>query len=78
MYVILFSTPLITAKNLALRYAPNPGYVIALLLTAPLFVFVINKYKKIIDDISVKEGFLMLFFLASLMILVAGNFGVSD
>ncbi len=78
LYVILFSTPLITAKNLALRSAPNPGYVIALLLTAPLFVFAINKYKKVVDNLSVKEGFLMLFFLSALMIVVAGNFGVSD
>ena len=77
-YVISFSAALITAKNLALRIAPNPGYVIALLLTAPIFVFGLNKYNKIPDDISVKEGFLMIAFLAALMILVTGNFGVSD
>ena len=42
-YVVSFSAALITAKNLALRTAPNPGYVIALLLTSPLFVFGLNK-----------------------------------
>ncbi len=77
-YIISFSTALITAKNLALRMAPNPGYVTALLLTAPIFVFGINKYNKIPDNVSVKEGFLMIAFLMALLILVAGNFGVSD
>lgn len=65
-------------QNLALRTAPNPGYVIALLLTSPLFVFGLNKYNKIPDDISIREGFLMIAFLAALMILVTGNFGVND
>ena len=37
-----------------------------------------EKYKKVVDNLSVKEGFLMLFFLSALMIVVAGNFGVSD
>lgn len=77
-YVVSFSAALITAKNLALRTAPNPGYVIALLLTSPLFVFGLNKYNKIPDDISIREGFLMIAFLAALMILVTGNFGVND
>ena len=77
-YVVSFSAALITAKNLALRTAPNPGYVIALLLTSPLFVFGLNKYNKIPDDISIRESFLMIAFLAALMILVTGNFGVND
>ena len=78
IYVISFSMALIVAKTLALRLAPNPGYVTALLLTAPLFVFALNKYNKIPDNISVKAGFLMLAFLIALMIVVCGNFGVID
>lgn len=78
IYIISFSAALITAKTLALRIAPNPGYVTALLLTAPLFVFSLNKYNKIPDDISIKAGFSMIGFLIALIILVAGNFGVTD
>ena len=78
IYIISFSAALITAKTLALRVAPNPGYVTALLLTAPLFVFALNKYNKIPDDISIKAGFSMIGFLIALIILVAGNFGVTD
>ena len=77
-YIISFSAALITAKNLALRIAPNPGYVTALLLTAPLFVYGLNKYNKIPDTLSVKAGFLMIAFLFALMILVTGNYGVTD
>lgn len=78
IYIISFSAALITAKTLALRVAPNPGYVTALLLTAPLFVFALNKYNKIPDDISIKAGFSMIGFLIALIILVVGNFGVTD
>ena len=78
IYIISFSAALITAKTLALRVAPNPGYVTALLLTAPLFVFALNKYNKIPDNISIKAGFSMIGFLIALIILVAGNFGVTD
>ncbi len=78
VYIISFSVALITAKTLALRVAPNPGYVTALLLTAPLFVFALNKYNKIPDDISIKAGFSMIGFLIALIILVAGNFGITD
>ena len=72
LYVISFSAALITAKTLALRVAPNPGYVTALLLTAPIFVFALNRYNKVNDDVSVKAG------LVALMLLVTGNFGVND
>ena len=78
IYIISFSAALITAKTLALRIAPNPGYVTALLLTAPLFVIALKKYNKIPDDISIKAGFSMIGFLIALIILVAGNFGVTD
>ena len=69
---------MITAKTLALRVAPNPGYVVALLLVAPIFVFVLNRYGKIPDDVSVKAGFSMIFFLLMLILLVNGNYGVTD
>ena len=78
LYVVSFSWALITAKTLALRIAPNPGYVIALLLTSPIFVFVLNRYRKVPDNISVKAGFSMIFFLFLLLLLVNGNYGVID
>lgn len=77
-YLISFSTVLITAKTMALRIAPNPGYVIALLLIAPIFVFLLNKYYKIPDTIAVKTGFSMIFFLILLVLLVNGNYGIVD
>ena len=73
-----FSTVLIVAKTMALRLAPNPGYVTALLLIAPLFIYVLNSYQKISDNIMVKEGFAMIFFLILLVLLVNGNYGVAD
>lgn len=78
LYIISFSAALITAKTLALRVAPNPGYVTALLLTAPLFVFGLNKYNKVPDNVSVQAGFSMIGFLIALMLVVNGNFGVED
>ena len=78
LYLVSFSAALITAKTLALRVAPNPGYVVALLLVAPIFVFVLNRYGKIPDDVSVKAGFSMIFFLLMLILLVNGNYGVTD
>lgn len=78
LYVITFSAALITAKTVAMRVAPNPGYVAALLLTSPIFVFLLNKYNKVPDNVSIKAGFSMLFFLILLMIMVNGNYGVID
>lgn len=78
VYIISFSAALIASKTMAMRLAPNPGYVVALVLTAPVFVFVLNKYNKIPDNVSVKAGFAMLFFLVLLMLLVNGNWGVTD
>ena len=77
-YIILFSAILIIAKTLALRSAPNPGYVTALLLTAPLFVFAFNKYNKIPDNISVKAGFFMIAFLTALILLVSTSSTIID
>ncbi len=78
VYIISFSAALIASKTMAMRLAPNPGYVVALVLTAPVFVFVLNKYNKIPDNVSVKAGFAMLFFLVLLMLLVNGSWGVTD
>lgn len=78
IYIISFSAALIASKTMAMRLAPNPGYVIALLLTAPVFVFLLNKYNKIPDNVSVRAGFAMIFFLLLIMVLVAGNWGVID
>lgn len=78
IYLIAFSAALITAKTLALRVAPNPGYVTALLLVAPIFVFALNRSSKIPDNVSVKAGFSMIFFLLLMMLLVNGNYGIDD
>lgn len=78
VYIVVFSAVLITAKTLALRVAPNPGYVTALLLVAPIFVFTLNRYTKIPDNVSVKAGFSMVFFLLLMILLVNGNYGVTD
>lgn len=73
-----FSSMLIVAKTMALRIAPNPGYVTALLLIAPLFIYALNRNYKIADNISVKAGFAMIFFLVLLVFAVNGNFGVNE
>ena len=73
-----FSSLLIIAKTMALRIAPNPGYVTALLLIAPVFVYTLNRNYKIADTISLKSGFAMMFFLALLVLTVNGNYGVSE
>ena len=78
LYIIAFSAALITDNNIALRIAPNPGYVMCLVLTAPIFVFFLNKYNKVPDNVSVKTGFSMIFFIVLLIVLVNGNFGVVD
>ena len=77
-YLIGFSAALITAKTMALRAAPNPGYVTALLLVAPFFVFALNRHYKIPDNVSVRAGFAMMFFLLLLAVLVNGNYGIND
>lgn len=78
IYIVSFSAALITAKTLALRIAPNPGYVTALLLTAPFFVIIMNKYNKIPDDFSLKAGVFNILFLIALLMLVNGNYGIID
>ncbi len=77
VYIVGFSAALIAAKTMAMRLAPNPGYVVTLLLTAPLFVFMLTRTRQS-GNLSAKAGFAMLFFLALIMILVNGNFDVTD
>ena len=76
--LVAFSSLLIIAKTMALRIAPNPGYVTALLLVAPVFVYALNRNYKIADTISVKAGFAMMFFLILLVLVVNGNYGVTE
>ena len=76
--LILFSSMLIVAKTMALRIAPNPGYVTALLLIAPLFIYILNRQSNITDTISVKAGFAMIFFLILLVLVVNGDYGVTE
>jgi hypothetical protein len=76
--LVAFSSLLIIAKTMALRLAPNPGYVTALLLTAPVFVYALNMNFKIADTISLKAGFAMMFFLALLVLTVNGGYGVAE
>lgn len=78
IYLITFSAVLITAKTMALRAAPNPGYVTALLLIAPIFIYLLNRRYKIPDTISVRTGFAMIFFLVMLVVLVNGDYGIND
>lgn len=78
LYIIGFSAALITAKTLALRLAPNPGYVVTLLLTAPLFVYVLSPHNKGDEKVSEKAGWAMLFFLCLIMLLVSSNIGIND
>ena len=78
LWLILFSTVLIIAKTMALRIAPNPGYVTALLLVAPLFIFALNRYHKIADNVSVTEGFAMIFFLVLLVCVVNGDYDIVE
>jgi hypothetical protein len=64
---------------MAMRLYPNPGYVVTLLLTAPIFVYLLSRNKtKTSNGLSEKAGFAMLFFLAIIMLLVNSNLGVSD
>ncbi|MBR1601247.1 MAG: hypothetical protein IJ677_06680, partial [Alphaproteobacteria bacterium] len=76
--LIAFSSVLIIAKTMALRIAPNPGYVTALLLIAPLFIYALNRHYKISDTISLEAGFAMIFFLILLVFLVNGDYGIID
>ena len=77
IYIVGFSAALIAAKTMAMRLAPNPGYVVTLLLPAPLFVFMLTRTRQS-GNLSAKAGFAMLFFLVLIMILVNGNFDVTD
>ena len=51
IWLVFFSTILITAKTLALRISPSPGYVVTLLLLTPIFSELVHN-KKIILDIN--------------------------
>ena len=77
IYIISFSAALIAAKTMAMRLAPNPGYVVTLLLTAPIFVYLLEGNKKA-SSISEKAGFAMLFFLLLIMMLLVNNFNIND
>ncbi|MCQ2740981.1 MAG: hypothetical protein MJ210_02560 [Alphaproteobacteria bacterium] len=56
IYIISFSAALIAAKTMAMRLAPNPGYVVTLLLTAPLFVWLLNSKVPKENKTSAKAG----------------------
>ena len=43
VYIVSFSAALIAAKTMAMRLSPNPGYVVTLLLTAPIFVYLLSR-----------------------------------
>lgn len=77
IYIVSFSAALIAAKTMAMRLAPNPGYVVTLLLTAPIFVYLLEGNKKT-ASVSEKAGFAMLFFLFLIMILLVDNFNIND
>ena len=78
LYVVSFSAALIAAKTMAMRLAPNPGYVVTLLLTAPVFVFLLSGQSRLKNTTDTKSGAAMLFFLLLLMLLINGHFNVTD
>lgn len=78
VYIISFSVVLIAAKTLALRMAPNPGYVITLLLTTPLFVFMLSSDSDYKHNFEQKAGWGMMFFLCLIMLLVNSDLGIVD
>lgn len=78
IYIVGFSCALITAKTLAMRLAPNPAYVVTLLLTAPIFAQLLNDDGHKFDHNNDRAGFSMIFFLILLMIVTAGGFGITD
>lgn len=78
LYLIMFSSMLIVAKTMSLRLAPNPGYVTALLLIAPLFIYVLNRQNNVTDTLSVKAGFSMIFFLILLVLVVNDGDGITE
>ena len=78
VYIVGFSAALIAAKTMAMRLAPNPGYVVTLLLTAPIFVFLLSSRSKASGKLTEKAGFAMLFFLIMIMMLINGNFNIND
>jgi len=78
LYIVSFSAALIVAKTLALRISPNPGYVVTLLLTAPLFVYVLSPKADNPAKVTEKAGWAMLFFLALIMLLVNSGKGIYD
>ena len=78
IYIVSFSAALIAAKTMAMRLAPNPGYVVTLLLIAPIFVYLLSPERKNKSNISERAGFAMLFFLFLIMLLVVDNFNIVD
>lgn len=67
IWLIIFSTILITAKSMALRLAFNPSYVVAMLLISPIFADLLNNKKfKINDNCIIFFTFILLLILFSL------------
>ena len=58
VWLIAFSTVLIGAKTLALRFADNPAYVVAMLLLSPMFAQVIQTRRV---EITPAAGLVILF-----------------
>lgn len=66
LWLVAFSTVLIGAKTLALRFADNPGYVVAMLLLSPMFAEIIRTGHIRLPPSSV----LVILFLGLLLMLV--------
>jgi len=77
-YIVGFSAALIAAKTMAMRIAPNPGYVVTLLLTAPVFIYLLSPQNKMNSGFTDKAGVAMLFFLGLVMVLVNSNYNIND
>ena len=58
VWLVVFSMVLIGAKTLALRFADNPAYVVAMLLLSPMFAEVIQTRRV---EITPAAGLVILF-----------------
>lgn len=61
--LIILSTILIAAKTAAMRLCENPGYVVAILLTSPIFTYIINEQQIIITPALLINISLLIFLL---------------
>lgn len=65
--MVLCSVLLMTFKNDAMRYIPNPGYLNTLALTSPLWILLLNRIEKIQTRVSIPAVLFTLMAIACLV-----------